>query len=309
MKTGTRQAGRRAAAVLAAATLLAGCHTGARPLAAPTPTPIPTHLPVVALTSSTPAPAPEPPSVRTVVTRRLATIANRLPSGAVSVAVRNLRTGATYRWGETHGMWMGSTYKLLVLETLLLERQRSGGWLSDYELDDITEMIERSKNKAGYAMYLDAGGSAALSAAARRLGLRHTRIGHADPALTVTSAGDGLILLQHLVVGGPLNAESKAFVLGLMRDVQADQRWGAGVVADRGTAFANKNGWMRVGNTNGPGADDNGHWLVNSLGVVRVGGQRLLISIFTEHNPDCYTGIDLVQRLARTITPVVVTSS
>jgi beta-lactamase class A len=258
--------------------------------------------------ASIPAP-PAPPSPRQVATHKLAATAARLPKRAISVAVVNMHSGASFRWGERRGMWTGSVYKLLVLEALLLQRQRTHAWFSYYELADITAMIRQSDNKAGYAMYLDAGGSAGLAAAAKRLGLRHTHIGIADPALTTMDARDGITLLRDLAGAGPLTESSRRFTLGLMRAVQADQRWGVGVVADRGTTFANKNGWMQVGRYNAPGEDDNGHWLVNSLGVVRVHGQRLLMAIFTRHNPDCDTGIDLVERLARVIAPVVAPST
>jgi hypothetical protein len=307
MSHASRQVARTAAAVCAAAALVSACGSGAVSTGTPAarPSTADPHSSASA-PATTSAPTRKPPNVRATVERRLAAIAGRLPAGSISVAARNTVTGASFRYGETRGMWTGSVYKLLVLETLLLRCQDNRTWLSDYEVADAATMIEKSNNRAGYRMYLDAGGSTALAAGAKRLGLRHTRIGRSDPALTTTDAGDGIRLLQHLVTGGPLDARSKAFVLNLMRWVQADQRWGVGVVADRGTAFANKNGWMRVGNTNGPGEQDDRRWLVNSLGVVRVGGQRLLISIFTRHNPDRDTGIELVQTLARAITPAVV---
>ncbi|HZC71949.1 MAG TPA: serine hydrolase [Jatrophihabitans sp.] len=292
------------AAALALATLTAACEAAA-PTATPTQTPLQsssiatTQVAVPSATTTRP-----PPNPRHVATHKLRAIARRLPKHAISVEVVNLHNDATYRWGARRGMWTGSVYKLFVLEAMLLERQRTASWFSSYELADITAMIEQSDNAAGYRMYLDAGGSPGLAAAANRLGLRHTRIGVADPALTTMDARDGITLLRHLVAGGLLNAHSKSFVLRLMRSVQDDQRWGVGVVADRGTTFANKNGWMEVTN-NGPGEDDDGRWLVNSLGIVRVHGQRLLMAIFTRHDPDYDTGADLVQRLARIITPVV----
>jgi hypothetical protein len=119
-------------------------------------------------------------------------------------------------------------------------------------------------------------------------------------------ASDGIAMLRALVSDGPLDGRSRRFVLHLMRNVEADQRWGVGVVADPGTTFANKNGWLRVDDDNGPGENDDERWLVNSVGIVRVAGQQLLISVFTEHNPDRDTGIRLVERLVRLIAPTVV---
>jgi hypothetical protein len=232
-------------------------------------------------------------------------VERRLPSGAISVAVRDDETGDTYVYGARLGMWTGSVYKLLVLETLLLERQRSGGWFTSGELADITAMIEHSDNAAGYRMFLDAGGSTALAATAHRLGMRHTTIGLSDPTFTTTSGADGLKMLGCLLHPGPLTEHSRAFVLNLMSQVQADQRWGAGVLADPGTAFENKNGWLSVDNTNGPGEDDDGLWVVSTVGIVRAHGQRLLVSIFTKHNPDFESGVRLVQKLARIAAPAV----
>jgi beta-lactamase class A len=223
----------------------------------------------------------------------------------VSVAVRDEDSGDEYHFGARSGMWTGSVYKLLVLETLLLERQRSGSWFSSGELADITAMIERSDNAAGYRMFLDAGGNAALAATARRLGMRHTKIGISDPTFTTTSGQDGLAMLSCLIRPGILNRHSRAFVLSLMRSVQADQRWGAGVLADPGTTFANKNGWLSVDDTNGPDEDDDGLWVVSTVGIVRAHGDTLLVSIFTEHNPDFDDGVRLVERLAKIVAPTV----
>lgn len=301
MGTGARPARRVAAAVLTTTAMLAACHSDPRPSSTTSPPATQQRPQSTAASTSRPAPKPKPkpPSVRALVTRRLARIAGRLPAGSISVAARNTVTGASYHFGEKRGMWTGSVYKLLVLEGLLLRCQDDGTWLSDYELDEVTSMIENSDNKAGYQMYLDLGGSAALTTAARRLGLRHTRVGQSDPTFTTTGGRDGVTLLQRLVTDGPLDRQSRSFVLGLMRDVQADQRWGVGAVADRDDAFANKNGWLQVRNDNGAGEDDDRRWLVNSLGIVRVGGQRLLLAIFTEHDPDRDTGIRLVETLAR----------
>jgi beta-lactamase class A len=299
------RAGRTSSALLAAGVLLTACHSPSRRVATPAPTAPPSSPVVAAPSSISTSPVSATPSVRQLVDRKLTRIAGQLPAGAISVAEVNLRTGASFGFGARRAMWTGSVYKLFVLEALLLQRQHSGGWFSSYELADIAAMIEQSKNDSGYRMYLDAGGNIALAAAARRLGLRHTHLGIADPALTTMDARDGITLLRRLVSDGPLDRHARMFILSLMRNVQADQRWGVGVVADPGTTFANKNGWMQVGDDNGYGEDDGDRWLVNSLGIVRVHGQRVLMAVFTKHNPDYYTGIDLVNRLARVIAPVV----
>ncbi len=229
------------------------------------------------------------------------------PAGGVSVAAYNTSTGASYSAGATSGMWTASAYKLFVLETLLLHDQQQGTTLSDTQVDQATTMIENSDNEAGYDLFLDAGGNAGLSAAAAAFGMTHTQPGRTDPTFTTTSAADYLVLLRNLVTTtGPLSAASRSFILGLMRDVEADQRWGVGAVAEPGTDFANKNGWLSVDNTNGPGEDDDYRWIVTSVGVVTVHGQQLLLAAFSEHQPSMADGVTLVQDLARDVVPVVV---
>ena len=85
--------------------------------------------------------------------------------------------------------------------------------------------------------------------------------------------------------------------------IEADQRWGVGVVADAGTTFANKNGWLSIDDSNGSDEDDNGLWAVTSVGVVTVHGQTVLMAAFSQHQPSMAAGVTLVQDLARAIIP------
>jgi hypothetical protein len=104
----------------------------------------------------------------------------------------------------------------------------------------------------------------------------------------------------------PLSPYSRSVALDMMRNVVSDQAWGVSAVADPGTRTALKNGWLSVDNSNGPGNNDDGRWLVNSVGIVTVHGQQVLLSAFTQHGPDYLSGVHLVERLVKTITPAVV---
>jgi len=282
------------------------------------PTPTPTRP-----SSSTPAPphtpspAKPPATHKPAVTSRAAVdgivgeLSKQLPAGGVSVAVVNTRTHARYAYGASSGMRTGSVYKLLVLETLLLQRQDEGSPLSEDDLELATPMIENSDNVAAYQLFLHVGGRDGLADGAKRLGLTHTVIGHADPTVTTTSAQDYLLLLAALEPAGTsskLSPYSRSAALNLMEHVESDQRWGVGAVADPGTTFANKNGWLSVDNSNGPGENDNGLWLVNSVGVVTVQHQQVLMAVFTQHGQSYEDGVELVESLAEAITRAVVAS-
>jgi hypothetical protein len=221
-------------------------------------------------------------------------------SSAISIAALNTSTGASYQWGATGGMDTGSIVKLYILETLLLQRQNSGG-LTPSEQATATTMIENSNNDSAETLFEDIGGRTALSAANPTLGLTNTTPGPGDYwGLTQTCAADYIALLRNLVAptGSPLTATSQAYVLALMRSVESDQRWGVGVTADAGTDFANKNGWLGVD-------DDGGLWLVNSTGVVTINGQQVLMVVLTQHDSDFDSGIALTESLAKALAPLV----
>src|SRR6266542_2327000 len=281
----------------------------------PTPTPTRPSSPPSSTPPSTPSstkpPATHKPTVmsRAAVDGIVGKLSKQRPAGGVSVAVVNTRTHARYAYGSTSGMRTGSVYKLLVLETLLLQRQDEGSQLSGDDLALATPMIENSDNVAAYQLFLRIGGRDGLAGGAKRLGLTHTVIGHADPAVTTTSAQDYLLLLAALEPAGKshkLSSYSRSAALNLMEHVESDQRWGVGAVADPGTTFANKNGWLSVDNTNGPGENDNGLWLVNSVGVVTVQHQQVLMAVFTQHGQSYEDGVELVESLAKAIVRAVV---
>ena len=274
-------------------------------------TPAPT---TPAPTTATPTPAPTPKPTPTLaaaasVNSALRRLAARLPAGGVSVAALNMTTGARFSFGSGGGMRTGSVAKLFLLETVLLQHQDAGTPVSDDELALVTPMIENSDNKAEYSLFLDAGGRDALVDAFPRLGLNHSIPGYSDPALTATNATDGITSLQNLVRDRPLNAYSRSLALRLMRNVESDQRWGVSAVADPSSTVALKNGWLSVDNDNDASENDDGLWLVNSVGIVTVHGQQVLLSAFTQHGPDYASGVRLVEALVRAITPAVVAES
>lgn len=248
-------------------------------------------------TSTPPAP-PTPAQVRAAAKARIAKLTAREPKDAVSYAALNTKTGVSFSGGQTSGMWTASAYKLFLLEGLLARGV-------SYSESDAVSAIENSDNAAGYRLFLDLGSQSGMASVFQSFGMTHTKPGVTDPTFTTTGAPDCIKLLKNLVGPGHLAEDHREYVLGLMRNVEADQRWGVGVVADKGTTFANKNGWLSIDNSNGPGETDNGLWAVTSLGVVRIGGDQVLMAVLTKHQPDMETGVRLVQHIAKAIAPVV----
>ncbi|MHA3704871.1 serine hydrolase, partial [Jatrophihabitans sp. YIM 134969] len=204
-----------------------------------------------------------------------------------SVATLNLTTHAAMTIGSPSGMYTGSTIKVTILETLLRTGGGVGG-LSDYEKQQATAMITQSDNEAALVLWRAGGGDAALQQTVSMLGMTHTQItGGGYFGVSTTSAADQIKVLSELVDPTFLTAADVAYVNNLMANVVPDQRWGTPTMADPGTTTENKNGWLN-------NDDDSGKWLVNSLGIVVIGGQRYLVAAYSQHHPDFDTG---VQRL------------
>jgi hypothetical protein len=286
-----------AGVLVTGAVLLTACSSAGdpAPVTTTTITRAPTSAPAPSTSSSRP---PTAAQLRAQATARIATLLAHEPNDAASYAALDTKTGAGFSGGTTSGMWTASAYKLFLLETLLLRG-------SSYNDSDATAAIENSDNAAGYRLFLDAGTQSGMAGAFQSFGMTHTTPGASDPTFTTTGAPDCITLLKNLVDSGPFSKSQRDYVLGLMRNVESDQRWGVGAAADKGTDFANKNGWLSIDNDNEPGETDNGLWAVTSLGVLTVGGDQVLMAVLTKHQPDMATGVHLVENLAKAMAPAV----
>lgn len=243
------------------------------------------------------APAGAPADqVQGAVAAAVAALVAGRPADSVSIAALDTSTGTRIGWGPGAGMTTASVFKLLLLEGYLLQNQDRGQAPADGAPDALTAMIDNSDNDAADQVYAALGGRRGVASALNRLGLSATALGAADEwGISTTGAADQLTALTDLVSPqSPLTSASRAYALGLMSDVESDQRWGVGAAADPDTAFANKNGWLNLD-------DDGGRWVVSSVGVVQVNGHQVLLSVLTQHDADLADGIDLVESLSRAV--------
>ncbi len=223
-------------------------------------------------------------------------VAALVPAGlTVGVSVLDLTAGTRFGYGEQRGMIAASISKLDVLEVVLLTHEDEHTPLDADAAADATAMIEQSDNDAGQDLWDAVGGAPAVAAANLRLGLTATV---PDPdgyyGLSTTGATDQTELLRDLLDAGPLDSGSRAYALGLLRNVDSDEAWGATAAADAGTTSAVKNGWLPIDSQ-----DD--RWVVNSDAIVTAHGHQLLISIMTDGEATEQPGIDLIESIARAV--------
>ena len=224
-----------------------------------------------------------------------AALATALPgqTGNVAVGVTDLSTGITASYHPHELFHTASIVKADILATLLLQVQHQHTGLSPAEQGLATAMIEQSDNDAASALWDTIGGAAGLAAADQRLRLRRTEPGPGGLwGLTATTVTDQLSLLAALTSAhSPLAAAARHYELSLMRSVEPGQNWGVTAAAEPGSSPAVKNGWL----PDGPA----GLWVINTIGVLRHDGQRLLVAVLSSGQPTQAAGISQVQAAAR----------
>jgi beta-lactamase class A len=212
------------------------------------------------------------------------------------IAVLDRVTGRSVAYNGGVRFATASVVKVDILATLLWECQRAGRTLTVSEKQLATAMMTRSDNDAASDLWEEVGGANGVAQANRAFGLTQTspnRTGYWG--LSTTTAADQLRLLTVLATpGGPLSAASRAYELGLMGRVEADQRWGVPRAAAAGaTAVYVKNGWLA-------NAADRSRWITNSVGRIVEPGHDWLVAVLADHNESQGSGISVVERLAVT---------
>ena len=217
-----------------------------------------------------------------------------------AVALTDSRTGATAVYGGTRTFQAASIVKADILAALLLQHQQAGTKLSDQERAEATEMIDDNDVTAADTLWTAIGAELGLRDANRMLHLTHTtpgadgRWGH-----TSTTVGDQLELVKDLTSSGsPLSPASRSYVLGLMRNVSADQAWGM-------TAAASQRKLAR-GEERMDGRSGDASWVVNSIGVITYAGHTVLVAVLADQQPSESSGISADKAAARKAVGAVV---
>ncbi len=160
-------------------------------------------------------------------------------------------------------------------------------------------MITQSNNSAATSLWNDVG-MTDMQAFLNRAGMRHTILSDAW-GLTQITAQDELTLLRVLTTSNKvLSKSSRQYVLRLMANVIASERWGVSAGAPSDVTVHLKNGWLPY-----PKAID---WHINSIGAFT--GKRIVYQIVILTGPalrgqsESY-GIETVQLAADVINRIL----
>lgn len=182
-----------------------------------------------------------------------------------------------------------SIIKATTVATMLWRADTEGRDLTDTEQDLARLSITLSDNDAQSALWTRVGGAAGVQAFLTAAGMRHTV---PDPGaewgLSQVTAADQAVLLRAITSPGLLSAQSRAYLLALMRQVSAAQRWGVPAAAGEGSRVAVKNGWLPI----------EGGWVINSIGYVSGAEQRFTLVILSDGNTTMASGVSTVEGIA-----------
>jgi hypothetical protein len=210
-------------------------------------------------------------------------------SGIISAAVLDLNSGDLYQYRPGQQDITASIVKVQILATLLQQAQSEGRFLTSAEQALAAQMIELSDNDAATSLWDEVGGAPAVASFDRAVGMTATFPSDAW-GLTVTTAADQIILLQHIVAtNSELSSVSRSYMLSLMESVTPSQAWGISAGTGPGATVALKNGWLPVGST----------WQVNSIGWVYGSGRDYLIAVLSTGDPSEAYGIDSISLVAQ----------
>lgn len=243
--------------------------------------------------SSSPTPSPSP----TVNEQVRASLANYLSAKGqyAAVGVLDLTTGAQVVYNEQASFQTASIVKADILATLLYQLQGENKQLTASQKQLATKMITLSDNTAASSLYSQIGGASGLNAANKAFGLTSTTPGPGSTwGKAHTTVTDQLALLRVLASDdSPLSADSRAYQLGLMSQVDDDQDWGVPAAATgAATKVYVKNGWDTL-------AADGGLWEINSIGRIVEPGHDWLVVVLSSHNKTMDDGVDLVEGAAK----------
>ncbi|WP_369149889.1 serine hydrolase [Streptomyces sp. R17] len=207
----------------------------------------------------------------------------------VSAAALDLASGETYASGGGEFV-TASVVKVDTLTGLLLTARDAGRGLTAAERAHAEAMIVRSDNDAATALWRVVGRAPGLDAANARLGLTRT-VADARWGLTRTTAVDRVTLLRRIFTPDSVVGDARAYVRELMERVVPEQAWGVPTLADPGTRWAVKNGWLP--------RDATGLWVVNSTGCVTAGGRVYAVAVLSDGHASMADGVARVEEAAR----------
>jgi beta-lactamase class A len=213
--------------------------------------------------------------------------------GTVAVGLYDRTTNTTCTLRATSAFDSASSVKVTVLATLLWDAKKHNRYLTTRETTLATAMITKSDNDATSTLWRQLG-LTKIKGFLTAAGMTQTKPGANNYwGLTQETVTDEQKLLKLVTAKNTvLSDNSRAYILKLMNQVIAGQRWGTPYGAPSTVTVHVKNGWLQR-STHG--------WRVHSLGTFNGGGHDYMMSVLTQDNSTMSYGITTIQGVAKAI--------
>lgn len=210
----------------------------------------------------------------------------------VGVVAYDVTRGMVYSYNGDQKFIMASSAKVPLLVSYLQSIEAQGRGPNGDEVATMTTMIENSDNDAAQLIYDTIGYDSGQTSYMRSWGIHDYSSDPNGWGWGQWTPADMAHLLTLLQSGAVLNRADRALAINLMENVESDQRFGAGDLAPNGATVAMKNGWVQ-----GP----DGEWAVNSSGIITVGHETYIVTVYSDEQNTFGDGLDIVNHVCGAI--------
>jgi len=197
--------------------------------------------------------------------------------GDMGAAVYDVTHDRSYGSNADKTYILASSAKVYLMLADLDRIEARGQQPSNNDVQLLTAMIEHSDNDAAQTIYQQIGYDRGMQRYMPKLGITDYVPCTDGWGCAQASAGDMVRALTLLQKGQILTAGDRQLALGLMHQVEADQRMGVGETAPSGATYYMKDGWLNY--------PDPSVWNLNTSGIVVVGKETYIISVYAQNQP------------------------
>ena len=210
----------------------------------------------------------------------------------VGLDVLDLTRGVSYTYNADEYFYMASSMKVPIMLTLMSQIEAGGKLPSALQKSQLREMIEFSNNAVAQTLYNQIGADKGVKAFLKKIAFSGLQPQLAKYGWGVSSIQPRAMvdLLDRLYEGKILNKYDRDLALYYMEHIVAHQRVGVGDSSPAGAMVAMKDGWTNVHGPAGPS-------IMNTSGIVTVGGETYIISVYTDRDRDWGEGFKIVRHV------------
>ncbi len=207
----------------------------------------------------------------------------------VNAVVYDVTRQRYYTYHPNAQFIMGSSMKVPIMLTFLNMTESEGRQPTSDEMNLLTTMIENSNNDSASALYYgEIGGAAGVASYLQSIGITGLAPDPDAWGYSLVSPLTMVHLLTLLYEGKILTPQDRSLAFYLMENIEPDQQVGVGDTAPNGSTAAMKDGWL-------PGPD--GYWAMNSSGIVTLGSETYIISVYTQEQNSLADGQTIAQHV------------